>query len=197
MLLAQGEVIDKLQENWIYGAIGLGVLVALIVLVKIATGRKRPHPDLEKGQREYLAEYPPPPPAGIKRLSVNGERVRLRLVVVVQSGRAQERISLNDVPELLNAVVRGLGEFINFDKPRVKVWPAQLSVTGFAPTFHRLVVSPDADQEQSQWVKLAGSARIGNRPILLGMAFHADEPTRIGDVHVDPREWNDLLRIER
>ena len=62
MLFAQGEVVDKIKDNWIYAAIGLGVLVALFVLLKIAGGRKKKHPDIERGQRENLAEYPPPPP---------------------------------------------------------------------------------------------------------------------------------------
>jgi hypothetical protein len=50
MLWAQAEIIDKVKANWIYGAIGLGVLVVLFVLLKIAPGKNKP-PDLERGLR--------------------------------------------------------------------------------------------------------------------------------------------------
>ena len=101
---------------------------------------------------------------------MNGEPVRVRLVVVAPTGKQQDPITPDDVPELLDDVVRGLGGFVKADKPRVRVWPPQLSVAGFAPTFHRLVESPDAGKQSSRWVKLAGPARTGKRPILLGLA---------------------------
>jgi hypothetical protein len=197
MLFAQAELVDKLKANWIYAAIGLGVLVALFVLFKMASGRKKPHKDIERGQRENLAEFPPPPPAGAKRLSVNGESARLRLVVISPTGKAQDPIAVDDIPELLDDVLRGLGSFVKADKPRVKVWPTQLSVVGFAPTFHRLIESPDAGKKSSRWVKLAGPVKAGGRPILLGLALLTDDATKIGDVNVDTSEWGDLLRVER
>jgi hypothetical protein len=197
MLWAQAEFIDKLKENWIFAAMGLGVLVALFVVFKIATGRKKPHVDIERGQRESLVEYPPPPPAGVRQLSANGVPVRLRLVVISPTGKAQAPISLDDVPDLLDDVLLGLGAFVRSDKPRVKLWPPQLSVAGFAPTFHRLVKSPDEGIKSSRWVKLAGPARTGRRPILLGLALLADEPCKLGDVHVEATEWGKLLQVGR
>jgi hypothetical protein len=196
MLWAQAEIIDKVKANWIYGAIGLGVLVALFVLLKIAGGKKKP-PDLQKGQREDLGEYPPPPAAGSKRLSANGIPVRVRLIVIAPTGKAQDDISADDVPELLEDILRGLGGFVKSDKPRVKIWPPQLSVAGFAPTFHRLVESPDAEKKSSRWIKLAGPARSGKRPILVGMALLADESCKMGDVHVESTEWAEILQVQR
>jgi hypothetical protein len=197
MVFAQAEAIEKLKANWIYCAIGLGVLVAIIVLLKIAGGRKKKHPDLERAQREDLAEYPPPPPAGGKRLSANGVPVRVRLIVIAPTGKAQDPISVDELPDLLEDVLRGLGSFVKSDKPRVKVWPTQLSVAGFAPTFHRLVESPDAEKKSSRWIKLAGPARSGKRPILLGMALLADEPCKMGDVHVETTAWAEILQVQR
>lgn len=197
MLWAQAEIVDKLKDNWILLAAGLGVLIALFVLFKIARGGKKKHVDLEKGQREDLGEYPPPPPAGAKRLTINGVPVRVRLVVISPTGKAHEAVSADDVPDLLDDVLRGLGSFVKTDKPRVKIWPTQLSVVGFAPTFHRLVESPDDGKKSSRWVKLAGPARTGNRPILLGLALLADEPCKLGDIHVEQTQWGDLLQVQR
>ena len=81
--------------------------------------------------------------------------------------------------------------------PRVRVWPPQLSVAGFGPTFHRLIKSPDPGSNLSRWVKLAGPARTGKRPILLGLAVLADDPMKLGDVQVETTEWGELLQIER
>ncbi|MBO0698592.1 MAG: hypothetical protein J2P46_09370 [Zavarzinella sp.] len=199
MLWAQADgLADKVRDNWVYAAIAAGVLVALLVLYRIATGRKKRHPDLEKGLREDLASYPPPPAAtGPKRLNVNGVPVRVRLVVVAPTGKLQTAIMPDDVPELLDDVVRGLGACVKADKPRIRVWPPQLSVAGFAPTFHRLVESPDRDAQASRWVKLAGPARTGERSILLGLALLADEPCKLGNVQVETTEWKELLEIAK
>ncbi|MSR51739.1 MAG: hypothetical protein EXS09_00425 [Gemmataceae bacterium] len=201
MFFAQvNEQLEKAKGDpnlWIYVAAGVGVLVALFVLFKIATGRKKKHPDLERGQREDLAEYPPPPPPGSKRLTAKGEPVRVRLIVICPTGKAQDPISMDEVPELLDEVLRNLGIFIKTDKPRVKIWPTQLSVAGFAPTFHRLVVSPDAGKKSSRWIKVAGPAKAGGRPILLGMALLTDDPCKMGDIHVQISDWNEVLRVER
>ncbi|HKB41045.1 MAG TPA: hypothetical protein VKD72_31750 [Gemmataceae bacterium] len=202
MVWAQvNEALEKARGDgnlWVYVAAGAAVLVATVVLLRIATSRRRPHPDLEKGQREDLAEFPPPPAtAGGRRLESNGVPVRLRLVVVAPTGKQQAAITPDDVPELLDDVIRGLGGFVRADRPRVKVWPPQLSVAGFAPTFHRLVESPDAPGQPSRWVKLAGPARTGKRPILLGLALFADEPCKLGDVHIETTEWGELLQVSR
>jgi hypothetical protein len=202
MIWAQlNEALEKARGDgnlWIYVAVGIGVLIAVVALLKIATGRKKPHPDLEKGQREDLADYPPPPAAaGGRRLEVNGVPVRLRLVVIAPTGKQQAAITPDNAPGLLDDVLRGLGGFVAADRPRVKVWPPQLTVAGFAPTFHRLVESPDPDGKPSRWVKLAGPARTGKRPILLGLALIADEPCKLGDVHVETTEWGELLQVSR
>jgi hypothetical protein len=191
------DLVDKAADNWILIAVAGGLVVAAAALWRIATGRKKPSPDLEAGLREQLAEYPPPPPVGGPRLTVNDVPVRLRLVVVAPTGKQQTLISPDDVPELLDDVRRGLGQFAAADKLRVRVWPPQLTVAGFAPTFHRLVESPDAGREKSRWIKLAGPARTGKRPILLGLAVFADEPVKLGEVSAESTEWAELIRVEK
>lgn len=182
---------DQPDNNlWLYALAGLAAVLVLYVAVRTTRRRQRRHPDLESGQREDLAEYPPAP-EGAGTLDVSGIPVRLRLVVVAPTA-STAGITADDVPELLENVLRGLGSLVSADKPRVKVWPTPLSVTGFAPTFHRLVASPD-----NRWIKLAGPARTRRGPILLGLALYADEPSNLGDIVVEPTEWRELLRVER
>jgi hypothetical protein len=198
MIWAQAnDLIDKVKGNGVYIVVGVVALIVLLVLLKMATGRKKRPVDLEKSQREDLAEYPPPPAVSARRLTVNGLPVRIRLVVVAPTGKQQDPVSADDVPDLLDSVLRGLGALVKADKPRVRVWPPQLSVTGFGPTFHRLVEAPEAAGKPSRWVKLAGPARTGKRPILLGLAVWADETTTLGDVQVETTEWGELLQIEK
>jgi hypothetical protein len=199
MLWAQAEdVTDRIRDNWIWAAVVVGLIIALFVIARIAGSRKKKPPDLEKALREDLRGYPPPPATNApRRLTVNGEPVRLRLVVVAPTGKLQEPITPDQVPELLDEVFRGLGGYVQSDKPRIKIWPPQLSVAGFAPTFHRLVQSPDPEGSPSQWVKLAGPARTRQHPILLGLALLADQPCKLGDLHVETTEWGELLYIPR
>jgi hypothetical protein len=185
--------IDWAGDHWVLLAAVGGLLIAVLVLIGIAAARRKEHPDLEAGLREDLSEYPLPPPIAARQFRVNGTPARLRLVVVAPPGKHHDSVSPNDVATLLDDVVRGLGRFVAADKPRVKVWPPQLSVAGFAPTFHRLVKSPDA----SRWIKLAGPARTGKKPVLLGVAVLLDEPSRLGDVSLETTEWGELLEVDR
>jgi hypothetical protein len=195
MVLAQ---LDKLTEQpWIIIA-GVVAVIAVIVLLRTLLGAgKKPH-DPVGGLRENLADYPPAPGVpGSRRLRIHGVPVRLRLVVVAPTGKQQEDITPDEVSELLDDVHRGLANFLRSDKPRVKVWPPQLSVAGFAPTFHRLVACPDPQGKPSRWVRAAGPVKAGGRPILLGLALYADEPVKLGLIVFEAHEWADALRIER
>jgi hypothetical protein len=203
MLFAQAEQINdianKLQTNntfLIKIAIGAGILFALFIILKVVFGR-RGAPDLQKGQRESLAEFPPPPPIGDRQLKVNGMPVRIRLVVVAPTGSAQDPIGNDDVFSILNEVTHGLGSVARSDKPRVRVWPPQLSVAGFAPTFHRLVDATDASKNGKRWIKLAGHAKTSGRPVLVGLAVLADEATSMNELTLSATDWQELCQVAR
>jgi hypothetical protein len=189
------DFLDK--GGWVVvGGIGavLGVLFLAFVLSRVLRGR-RPV-DHEDGLREDLAEYPPPPgKPGPRRLLVEGVPARIRLVVLAPVGK-QAQVDAAKAEPLLEHVFRGLGEIARQDKPRVRVWPPQLSHQGFAVTFQRLTQKPDPDGRPSRWVLLAGQARLGAHSILLGMALLADEKTSIGRRTLGPEEWPGVLRIK-
>lgn len=185
------------KELLIYGGAALG-LVVLVVLVKMFSGGKAPPKDEQKGLREYLDEYPDPPPAptGGRRLVIDGIEARMRLVVVAPAGKLNT-LDVEDVPELLDDLLRGLGGFVKTDKPRVRVWPPQLSAAGFAPAFFRLVESPDEEGRKSHWVRVAGPIKIGGKQYLLGLALFAEEANKLGTVLLEPQEWVKRLQIEK
>ena len=152
------------QSTLLYGGgVGVGVVFVLIVLVWLRGGK--PAGGTEHGLEETLASLPAPP-GGARNysLKVNNAPVRLRLVVIAPMGKK----TVGKVDAALEEIFAGLGEVSMDDKPRVRIWPAQLSAKGFANVFFRNTVSPDAEGRPSRWILLAGPARAGGMPVLMG-----------------------------
>jgi hypothetical protein len=115
-------------------------------------------------------------------------------VVVAPVGKQAQLDAANAEP-LLEHVRRGLGAAAQQDRPRVRVWPPQLSHQGFAVKFHRLTEKPEPDGRPSRWALLAGRARVGQHYILLGLALWTDEPTTLGRLTLEPDQWPLVLNV--
>lgn len=175
-----------------YAAVGGGLLALLLLVLWVRRGRRAPV-DPESGLLEDLSTYPPPGPSP-QRLFVRGEPMRLRLVVAAPLGK--RALPANGAAEpLLDEVLRGLGEIARMDRPRIRIWPAQLSYQGFGPTFFRLTRRPEPAGKPSRWVLMAGPVRSGAGQFLLGLALCADEPNNLGNLPVQATEWDQVLRI--
>lgn len=174
----------------LYGGIGGGALA--VVFLFLIFRRKKKH-DPEAGLAEDLGEYPPPPRPGKRRLLVQGSPMRLRLVVVAPVGK-KDFAKGGDVEPILDEVVPGLADIAEVDKPRVRVWPAQLTVPGFPPSFWRLTEKPSG--QAGNWVLVAGAARANGQPVLLGLALWTDKPTKKGQLVLEPNQWSEALRVE-
>jgi hypothetical protein len=177
-----------------------GVLVLVVVgLVLRSLARlftRKPPPAPEADLREDLAEYPPAPgQAGPRRLLVQGTPARVRLVVLAPVGK-QASVSAGQAEQLLEHVVRGLGGVCQHDKPRVRVWPPQLSVEGFGHKFHRYTAKPEGEGQPSRWALVAGKARVGPSYILVGLAMQTDEEQTLPPMVLEPQQWNEVLRIK-
>jgi hypothetical protein len=179
------------DSRMILGGGAAVVLFVLFVVVWVTRGKKRVKPEV--GLAENLAQYPPPPAAGRTRMVVQGHPGRLRLVAVAPVGK--KPLSAGQVEGLLEGLVRGLGAVVRQDKPRIRIWPPQLSSAGFAPTFHRLTQRPEARGQPSRWVLLAGPANVDGQPILIGLAFLADKANRLDQMTVEPLEWSELIDV--
>jgi hypothetical protein len=180
------------------GLLGIAIMLVFLRSLFRSGGRRKKRADRQVDLREFLNEYPDPPSAmSIHRLLIDGLEARLRLVVMAPTGLEHEPIDAHDVPELLDDFRRGLGSLIQADKPRVCVWPPQLSSSGFAPTFFRLVESPDPAGERSHWIRIAGPIKIAGKSYLLGVACLADHTSKIGTINVTVNEWRDRMAIDR
>jgi len=183
---------------WALPAIGggLGGLVLLIFVIKLVGGGARRRKARKKGggPEEDLAAYPPPPP-GRARVRVRGMPVRVRLAVLAPLGRGNV-VDPDQAEMLLDQVLHGLGGAARADKARVRAWPAQLSASGFAPTFLRTTERPEPEGRPSRWILVCGPARAGARQIAVGLALLADQPNSLGNVILTPEQWYDALRVE-
>jgi hypothetical protein len=176
------------------GVVGALVLVGVIAFF-LFRGRARKAADPEAGLVENLARYPMPLKMGRHRLSLQGRPCRLRLAVLAPAGRRD--LSEHGGPEaLLNRVVRGLGDVAKADRARLRQWPPQLSSAGFAPTFFRNTQRPRDHGQARHWVLLAGAAKAGDLPLLVGLAVWCEEASDAGQLSVQPQQWAELLRVE-
>jgi hypothetical protein len=179
------------QSTVLYGGIGVAVALVLVIFVSLRGGKKEADP--EQGLEENLASLPPPPKGQRHyQLKVMNAPVRIRLVVIAPMGKK----TVGKVDAALEEVLRGLGEASLDDKPRVRIWPAQLSAKGFANTFFRNTTSPDPEGRASRWILLAGPARAGNTPVLLGLAVLCDSPTMTGKLEMSETQWGEVLHVE-
>lgn len=170
-----------------------GVLL-LVLVFAFGVGRRRRIIDPEAGLDEDLTQFPAAPKIGTHRLRFEGLPVRVRLVVL--AGGKNADLNAEMAESLLQSVVHGLGVVVAGDKPRVKIWPPQLSQTGFAPKFFRHVRRPEPAGQLSNWILVAGPARAGHKIVLVGLALSASEPSLRGNVSLDEEHWNDKLRIQ-
>jgi hypothetical protein len=118
----------------------------------------------------------------------------LRLVVVAPSGREGD-VDATAVEKLLDRIVPGLGGVARNDRPRIRVWPAQLSQQGFNAAFHRCTPKREGEGQPSRWVLVAGRAVVGRQPVMLGLGLWAEEPGTIGRLSLEPHQWLDVVRL--
>jgi hypothetical protein len=187
---------EWMQIAIVLGVAGIGAIVVLMVLgVVLRTLLRRKAKPKGPSLEEDLASYPPmKPSSGDRRLLVEGVPVRMRLVVVAPAGKESE-VDPEKVEGYLDKMLPGLGEVCRQDKPRVRIWPVQLSYKGFATHFHRNTLVPEPKGEQSPWVVIAGRAKLGKMQIMVGFALQAIKPTTIGRLTIEAHEWDSKLRV--
>jgi hypothetical protein len=194
----EGGARDFVQGTGWYVILGVGGLV-LVVILWVLIRKLRFQGDkaaIKKANlEEDLSQYPPlKPSTGDRQLRAEGVPVRMRLVVVAPAGKDGE-VQADDVEEMLEKVLPGLGEIYRGDKPRIKVWPRQLSYEGFTKHFQRNMITLEGEGEMSPWILLGGRAKLGKQQIMLGLALQAAKPTTVGRRALEAHEWPTVLRV--
>ncbi|HWY85490.1 MAG TPA: hypothetical protein VNX28_02135 [Gemmataceae bacterium] len=194
----EGGARDFVQGAGWYVVLGVGGLVILFILwclVRAFRSKGYKPSTNQPHLEEALSEYPPlKPSTGDRQLRAEGVPVRMRLVVVAPAGKDGE-VSADDVEAMLERVLPGLGEIFRGDKPRIKVWPRQLSYEGFTKHFQRNMLTLEGEGEMSPWILLGGRAKLGTQQIMLGLALQAAKPTTVGRRTLEAHEWPTVLRV--
>lgn len=134
--------------------------------------------------------------AGQTRLTVYHVPVRLAVVVIAPLGRDGEPPRHSQVPELLDHVVPGLASLLNHDQTIVRIWPTQLSATGFAPSLLRHARLPTERGRDTPWCLVAGRATFQSASYAIGLALAAAAPNNLGLIAVETEHrWLDVLRL--
>ncbi|GAB6166382.1 hypothetical protein JCM19992_23820 [Thermostilla marina] len=138
----------------------------------------------------------PPVPGQMPQLEFAGLPVRLGVVVLAPSGRANPLPPRDQFDALFEAVVPGLAEVVARDRPAVYTWPEQLSSEGFARSFFANVPLPGDRGRGTPWCSVAGMARWGDRPFLVGLVMMASRPNSfVPEIVEHEGDWYRLLRV--
>lgn len=174
--------------------LGLIGLLLLGVVYKFLFGRRKKSAH-EKNLKEDLTEYPDlKSSTGDKQLRIEGVPVRIRLVVIAPAGTVSE-IDADQLHSMLEKLLPGLGDIYKHDKPRVRVWPTQVSYQGFATHFHRNTETGAEEGEQTRWAMIAGRVKVGKTQFMLGLALQSIKENTVGRRTVDSHEWASVLRV--
>jgi hypothetical protein len=177
------------------GVILLLLLLGIADLIWIRLFRRRPAPTFATGPEEDLANLPPPllAPAD-KQFQIYHVPARLRLIVAAPSG-ADRALDEKQVKRELERLWPGVRDVLTADKPRFRLWPAQLSPQGFAMAFHRHLRRPDPEVKTSPWISVAGKVQFEGQTLMLGLVLWTSEKTTLGQLTLEPHQWRDILRL--
>lgn len=109
---------------------GLALLVVLLFYVVkkvLALRARKPEPPPPLPSIDVLNLSEAGPPSGPPVLELYHLPVRLAAVLLAPVGRARELPPPQQIPEVLDAVIPGLGKVFVKHRPIVRIWPAQLS----------------------------------------------------------------------
>jgi hypothetical protein len=189
---------DPMKRRLVLFAAGLiGLAIVLAVLRGVARWFRRPV-DTSRTDDSLAIDLASLPAAGSDstRLTVYHVPVRLAVVVIAPLGRESEPPTHSEVPKLLDRIVPGLAAAMRNDQTIVKVWPRQLSATGFAPSLMRHVRLPGDKGRGTPWCLVAGRTTFGDGSYAVGLALGADAPNNLGLISVESEhQWLDVVRV--
>jgi hypothetical protein len=189
---------DPLKRRLLLFAAGIiGLAVILGLLRQAVKWMRRPDeaPPTDRSLIIDLGALPIAEP-GATRLTVYHVPVRLAVVVIAPLGRDSTAPKHSDVPKLLDHIVPGLGSVMAHDQTIVKIWPQQLSATGFAPTLMRHVQLPGDRGRETPWCLVTGRSSFGGASFAIGLALAAAAPNNLGLIAVESEhQWLDVLRM--
>lgn len=191
---------DLLQLNYVTLALlAIAVVVAFIIAMGVLRRRKAPPATVAPPEGINVAQLESHgPPSGGLQLECYGAPVRVAAMVLAPMGTGGGFPSSEKLPEVIDRLVPGLGDFVARDRPLVRIWPPQLSPQGFANSFFAGCRLPGDRGKQTPWCSVAGRYLDSEVRILVGLILCTSAPNSLGEFTLEqPTQWMDLLRIRR
>jgi hypothetical protein len=180
-----------------YAIIALVVVVVLFILWKLLKGRRKGVAEAPDLKIDVMGLGAAPPPATGPQLTYLNVPVRLAAIVLAPAGRVRELPPLNQLDDIIDAIVPGLSAVVKAHKRLYRKWPPQMSTRGFAHTFFGQAKLPGEGGKGSPWSSAAGIFKIEGQPLMAGLVLRAKDPSNLGQKIVEEEsQWLDLLRIK-
>lgn len=181
----------------VYAVAGVVVLLVLVVLWKLVSGRKPPKPGPPDLRIDVMALGTQGPPAGGPVLEFYNTPVRLAAIVLAPAGRVRALPPLDQLGEVFDAIVPGLSLVVAAHKPLVRKWPSQPSTRGFAHQFFAQARLPGEGGKGTPWSSAAGVLKIEGQTMMAGMVLRTQGTSSHGQEIVESQEqWLRILRVQ-
>jgi hypothetical protein len=176
--------------------------VALLILYAVWRIVHRRRPEAPPDERDLAIDVASlsekGPPSEGPALEHYYVPVRLAAVVLAPAGRAGRVPSLERQTEVFEAIVPGLGQVVLAHRPLVRRWPEQLSTSGFAHAFFRLVKLPGDAGKGTAWCSAAGVAKPKGGSVMVGLVMRAEAENNFSQTIIErDTKWLDVLRVRR
>ena len=130
-------------------------------------------------------------------LKVHNLPARLGVVVLAPLGRL-DLPDDEEIPNILDGLVPGLGKFVADDTPIVRSWPNQVSVGGFANNLALHMQVGGKDLTETPWCLVAGKTKRPDGLLLVTLALAAEASNRLGVVRLDDEsQWMQAIQVSR
>ena len=131
-------------------------------------------------------------------LTVYHVPVRLAVIVIAPLGRDTAEPTHSEVPQLLDQMVPGLASILTHDETIVRIWPRQLSATGFIHSLSRHLHLPGDRGRGTPWCLVAGRTTFDERPFGVGLALAAGKSNNLGVIELKHEaQWLEVLRTRQ
>lgn len=177
-------------------AAGVVVLIAAAVLRNLVRVFRKPK-EISLVDPLRVVDLAAEPLGSVSRtdLKVHNLPVRLGAIALAPLGRI-ELPADEELPGVLDALVPGLGAFLERDKPVLRHWPNQVSVGGFANNLALHLQVPGKDLTETPWCLVAGKTRRPTGLLLVALAFASPRPNRLGVVRLeDESQWMQTVQV--
>ncbi len=182
------------------GRIGVAVCVGLVVIVILRTlwswirgPKQQADADSPLAIRlDAVSETTPESPVRVRNIPAS-----LAAVVLAPVGKSSEAVTVESIPALADRFVPGLSQVIERQAPQVKLWPRQVSHTGFGHALIKNVQIPDAEWRGSRWCVVSGPAILGEQRFDLGLVVAFGSPNSMDLIKLeDSAEWPGVVQVD-